>query len=431
MKICRCMYLYVLIGLIVFVGLFLFVNHAEGSITYSAVTHRITVSSGYPDLLEQVAIADTAGGWFVFSEVAPNTYYMNNAYIYISHASIWSGDKNKTLIANPYNTTIDYGFYVGGGYINFTECTFVNRLNGTVRFIYSVGSSNKVFFENCTFRNDAVYGSMQMYITNGQERMINNIFMNGADNWATCWNSVWGRNTIVNCLYGYSSGGGTTGISDVSDMSISGCTTGFRISAGNYFRVNNSIVRNCLTLLNWSLAGAGATIKYLDNVDTDTLLIGQVDSIATGYIVMRYGVRGIVKNDSNLPVSGVYINMSIVNISTGFISRIMSNITDSSGLINYTFADCHRWYRYNLLPGKNYSFIMTVEKTGYYPVVINTTLNQESNFTVMLIPLPTIDNTENLVDCTGTFEYSWVPSLFKFLSWANYTGNPCSGSVGL
>lgn len=408
--------------------LFFMSSTVEASVTYSTITHRFTITHATMDLYNETYQYALANGYTdKFNKIADNTYYMTDSYFYILPGTgNIVGDTNKTLIANFYNAGTDYGIYLGSGELFFNSCVFINNMTtAALRFVYAPGSTVLSAFENCSFLNPIVSTRCQMYIINGAQRMLNNMFVN-FENYATCRNSSWIRNTFIGGYYGYASGGGTTGEPSVTDFKIQDSDFAFRIAAGNIFDVNNSVITGCPYLANWSLSGGGSTVKYLKNTQTDTLKVNQIDAINTGYLVMQYGLKGMVYYQNNTGADNVSVNVSIINQTSAV--AVTYNLETDNGSIPYTFCDRHRWYRYDTYPSQNYTMNISFEKTGYHSFWINKTLNDECVLDVVLIANPVVDVTENLVNTVGSFEYSWNWALNTLFGWANYTGTGGSGS---
>lgn len=91
-----------------------------------------------------------------------------------------------------------------------------------------------------------------------------------------------------------------------------------------------------------------------------------------------------------------------------------------------------------------YSYNLTITKDGYRTYYKNFDIVDSVNWTIALVEnvAPDVDITENLINCVGTYEYTWNPLLYKFFMWLNYTGtgggapflmhnpNPGNGTLG-
>jgi len=197
MKICRSMYLYVLIGLILLVGVCLFVNHAEGAISYTPSTGALSSTTSLNNsFIEQLYVADKAGALALrtATKTANESAPVAHTYKFEPADYLMLGGSNND-------------FYVT---LSGWDATLVNltvRIYGTNW--YGVNQSEDLYFTG----NSVVYATL-LYRTSNSS-MVFKCWKTGAfsvsvvvsqGQWGRMWKTGTNSYRIVNCtpaLSGY------------------------------------------------------------------------------------------------------------------------------------------------------------------------------------------------------------------------------------
>ena len=552
MKICRSMYLYVLIGLILLVGVCLFVNHAEGAISYTPSSGALASSTSLNNsFIEQLYAADKAGALALrtatktANESAPvaHTYkfepadYLmlggsnNDFYVTLSgwdatlvnltvriYGTNWYGVNQSedlyftgnsvvyaTLLYRTSNSSMVFKCWKTGAFsvsvvvsqgqwgrmwktgtnsYRIVNCTpalsgYYNQTNTSISFypaagtLINFGTAGHCIFGNlsstgvarwgCHFINEknvnatlsatAAVTYMKFYAcsfmsypfnrsssalrisqTLGKLDIRNCVFSQNAYIVSGGTNSIFKRNTMVSAVGGIANILGTTALVDDQFFANVSIPISMGTSACTMY---NCSVAGYDYIFKWTPIGLTPIKHHLRNFKVSGDMKCQYLGTATGFVEVRfqYGLSIRVRNGT-ANLSGASVNYYEINASSLVRKRVHSLTSDANGLCGYKYLNRSIWLKGNVYPGSNYTVMVWINKSGYQSVKMNFTMSREMIFDVVLLKNYTsgLVVTENIVDATGTHEYAWYPNLGlhgEWWVWANYTGNPGTGSSGL
>ena len=417
--------LFVCLGLVLFGCLVLFVNHASAaSFSWTGTQYDIDME-GYSlywvdDLYQYDVLMGVGHVW--------NPYY--GVYVIDVKCSIINGtgvEYNKFFIMNA--STANPLFYVSADasllfgervYENYTRngCVIMyakdDAISGTNLFYnYNITSVGLGLYASTVYSNDSKSFTL-MGLGGAYAEGINSHIVSG-----TLFNQKW---ILYNNIFSGSTLSSVT-LLDSFNNKIFGSGIGVQ-KKGAGVTVKDSSVFNC-TLVYKDTTTFGVGHSYFIDVLCDWGVRALFDmSLNHGSLYQENTHRQYFVDKDNVPLSDVTFK---IYDSSGL---VFSDVSDASGSVDVATLVISRFYQD--AGGEKTEwftpFTFVANKSGYQIINVtglNASVSEKTNWTWEMIEEPTVDVTENLVNCAGTFEYSWDWVLNKLFAWANYTGDPC------